>query len=295
VKSIRTSIAIRLGCAVLLSAAACSVSRAPQTRPQPQPAPAGLAHASRVVIVLVDGLRPDAITGDDAPFLHSRLERCAYSLEAQTVRPSVTLPSHASMISGLDPKDHKVTWNSYWPERGYLRAPTIFDAAHEAGLATALFGGKRKLVQLAKPDTIDVVSSPDRPGAEVMGEALDYLARPRPGLVLIHLPDADAAGHRHGWMSREQLDAIRELDGELRRLFETLEGQEESWAVIVTSDHGGHGTHHSAATPVDTTIPWILCGGGVEPRELPPLSITATARVALETLGLPTELKPHRE
>jgi len=283
--------AMLCGCAAALLAAACGgATRQPEV--QLQRAPENLARARHVVIVLIDGLRPDALTREHAPFVESRLAGCAYTLEARTVTPSVTLPSHASMISGLPPSKHRITWNSYQPERGNIRVTTIFDVAHDAGLHNALFGGKLKLLQLIKPDTVNEVSVSDRPGVEVMREAREHLARQRPHLTLIHLPDPDLAGHRYGWMSPQQLEAVRRMDALVGDLFATLEAfpEDESWAVILTSDHGGHGTHHGAATPLDTTIPWVICGNGVEPRQLPALSITATAAATLNALGLPADL-----
>jgi predicted AlkP superfamily pyrophosphatase or phosphodiesterase len=261
-------------------------ARGPVADVEVQPAPEGLARAKHVVLVLVDGLRPDSITAENAPFLRDRLEVCAYTLEAQTVRPSVTLPAHVSMVTGVPPNKHKVTWNSHAPRRGYVRVETVFDVVHRAGMSTALIGGKKKLLHLVRPDVVDYVSTSDRRSADVIEEALPFLASQRPQLTLLHLPDVDLAGHQKGWMSKRQLEVIRETDGMLRRLFETLESFEESWAVILTSDHGGHGRHHEGATAQDTTIPWIVCGSDVDPAELPPVSITATAGTALGILGL---------
>lgn len=265
-------------------------ARGPAAEVEVQPAPRGLARAEHVVVVLVDGLRPDAITVEGAPFLHGKLAVCAYTLEAQTVRPSVTLPAHVSMVTGLPPSKHKVSWNRYSPRRGHVRKETVFDAAHRAGLSTAMFGGKEKLLHLVRPGVVDFVSTSDRTSSEVLQEALPYLSAQRPQLTLLHLPDVDVLGHRWGWMGKRQLEAVRETDRMLQRLFETLEAFEESWAVILTSDHGGHGRHHDGATAPDTTIPWIVCGNEVDPAELPPVSLTATAGTALEILGLDTVL-----
>ena len=37
----------------------------------------------------------------------------------------------------------------------------------------------------------------------------------------------------------------------------------QSTLIIVTSDHGGHETHHGTDLPEDMTIPWIAWGAGV--------------------------------
>lgn len=69
----------------------------PTPIPPITPSPSPLTR--RVLILSIDGFRPDAIPLAPMPFLTSLLERSAYSLHAQTVFPSVTLVSHTSMLS----------------------------------------------------------------------------------------------------------------------------------------------------------------------------------------------------
>jgi phosphonoacetate hydrolase len=71
-----------------------------------------------VLILSIDGLRPDAIALAPMPNLLAILQNSAYTLSAQTVYPSVTLVAHASMLSGLCPSKHGVDWNDYLPEKG---------------------------------------------------------------------------------------------------------------------------------------------------------------------------------
>jgi len=87
----------------------------------------------RVVIVSIDGLRPDAILPAPMPNLISLMQSGAFSLGAQTVYPSVTLVAHASMLSGLCPSKHGVYWNEYQPELGFAEGTNLFDLAHAAG------------------------------------------------------------------------------------------------------------------------------------------------------------------
>jgi hypothetical protein len=89
----------------------------------PTPAPAG------VLIISVDGLRPEAIQLAETPNLDRLIGQGAVSWRAQTILPSVTLPGHASMLSGSSPEVHGVLWNSYEPERGYVALPTLFSVA----------------------------------------------------------------------------------------------------------------------------------------------------------------------
>src|SRR5262245_39813541 len=112
-------------------------------------APPARARAERVVIVSIDGLRPDAIDAAEAATLKRLIARGAYCATARTVRPSVTLPSHASMLSGLDPSRHQVYWNGY--HRGYFPYPTVFSVAAQCGAKSAMIFSKDKFHFLAHP------------------------------------------------------------------------------------------------------------------------------------------------
>ena len=96
-------------------------------------APPGKQRAERVIVISVDGLRPDAIDAADARTLKSLIARGAYCPKAQTIRPSITLPSHTSMLTGLDFNRHGVVWNNY--RSGYLVHPTIFSVMARSWLA----------------------------------------------------------------------------------------------------------------------------------------------------------------
>jgi predicted AlkP superfamily pyrophosphatase or phosphodiesterase len=115
----------------------------------PPPAPRGPAAAEHVLIISVDGLRPDAIDAAGALNLQALIRRGTYCPKAETVRPSVTLPSHTSMLTGLDFPRHGVVWNNFRP--GHIGHSTVFSVAAGAGLSTAMFFSKEKFHYLADP------------------------------------------------------------------------------------------------------------------------------------------------
>lgn len=49
------------------------------------------------VLFMLDGVRPDAIEQAHTPTLHALMQRGAYSMQAQSVMPSITLPCHTSI------------------------------------------------------------------------------------------------------------------------------------------------------------------------------------------------------
>ena len=54
--------------------------------------------SEKVILVLVDGMRPDGMLGCGHPFAEALVSLSAHALDAQTVIPSVTLPCHMSLF-----------------------------------------------------------------------------------------------------------------------------------------------------------------------------------------------------
>ena len=259
--------------------------------PQKSPLPAGRAGIRHVVIVSEDGLRPDALMKVPAPVHESLMKRGAYSLQAQTIRRASTLPSHAAMLSGFDVKEHGLFWNSWKPERGWIHVPTVFDAAEQQGGTAAAFVGKQKLEHIAHPGSVDVFSRPGYFCRKVVDEAARYFVDKRPQIEFIHFSDPDDRGHAVGWMSDEQLEAIRTSDKCLGSLVDAVAaaGLERETLFILSADHGGHGRNHSGSIKEDRLIPWLAWGPGVRPghRIVAPISTVDTAATALWALGYP--------
>lgn len=62
--------------------------------------------AERVILILADGMRPDALTSCGHPFVEKMKEMATYTLGARTVIPSITLPCHVSLFHSVDPARH---------------------------------------------------------------------------------------------------------------------------------------------------------------------------------------------
>jgi predicted AlkP superfamily pyrophosphatase or phosphodiesterase len=136
-------IALRALLCLLLIA---GVSDAPDAKPK-QKDPALL------VIVSIDGLRPDYITDADAhgakiPELRRFMKEGAYATGVVGVVPTVTYPSHTTLMTGVWPATHGIWANTmfdplqknfqgwYWYAED-IRVPTLWSAAAEAGRTTA--------------------------------------------------------------------------------------------------------------------------------------------------------------
>lgn len=223
------------------------------------------------------------------PNLLALMQSSAYSLSAQTVYPSVTLVSHSSMLTGLCPSKHGVDWNDYIPEKGYAQGTDLFDLAHAAGLQTVMYVGKEKLRQVTEPSSIDqFVYINDRDSVIIDRLIEDFPQDFR--VLFIHLPLVDGMGHNYGWLSSEQLSVAIRADEAIGKLLNELEARSlrNETLIIITADHGGHGTTHGSSMPEDMTIPWIASGPGIQPKSLTsPVYTMDTAATAAFALGLP--------
>jgi predicted AlkP superfamily pyrophosphatase or phosphodiesterase len=106
-----------------------------------------------VVLISVDGLKPDYVLesekhGLKIPNLRRLFKEGAYAAGVTGVTPTVTYPSHTTMVTGVSPSKHGIITNTpldpfsknmggwYWYAED-IKAPTLWDAAGRAGLITA--------------------------------------------------------------------------------------------------------------------------------------------------------------
>jgi len=243
------------------------------------------------VIISIDGLRPDALDLADTPILDGLRARGAYSPQAKTVSISETLPGHASMLSGMTPEKHGVLWGMPYIGWPGMNGPTLFNVAHDAGLETGMVLGKQKLSYLVLPGSVDELFCADVHDTEIKDRAVEFIEAGLPGVLFIHFPDTDRVGHAFGWVSVYQLQSITFVDGLIGDILAALERGDylDSTLLIITSDHGGHGTGHGDDSAVDRTVPWLAVGPGVPPGSTPSRDINTydTAATVLYALQLP--------
>ena len=111
------------------------------------------SQAEPVLLISIDGLQPaDVIEaekrGINIPNLKRFVKEGSYASGVTGVLPSVTYPSHATLVTGVSPVEHGIVGNTgfdpmqinqsgwYWYASDY-KVPTLWDAAAKAGLKTA--------------------------------------------------------------------------------------------------------------------------------------------------------------
>jgi predicted AlkP superfamily pyrophosphatase or phosphodiesterase len=116
---------------------------------------ATLAQSARptLIMISIDGLRPDYVTAADThglkiPNLRRFLKEGAFADGVTGVIPTVTYPSHTTLITGVWPTKHRILANTtfdplgknqsgwYWYAED-IKVPTLWDVARQAGMTTA--------------------------------------------------------------------------------------------------------------------------------------------------------------
>jgi len=83
---------------------------------------------------------------------------------------------------------------------------------------------------------------------DIIASAAKPILASQPDVVFAYLVAPDLAGHDQGWGSVEYSDALTSSD---RALGELIAHAGDDYAIVVTTDHGGHGNDHQLSHPID--------------------------------------------
>jgi len=270
---------------------ACLVSTGCDPARRPAAEQASAAWAENVVVITVDTLRADAVGfAGGPPGVTPALDRLAAGglvFPRAHAHAVLTLPSHASILSGLYPHQHGVRDNS-----GYRLAadvPTLGSLLSGQGFATAAFvaafpldsqfgldrGFETYDDRLPGRREDDVFALAERPGDEVVTRALSWWRAhgDRRRLLWVHVfephgPYAPREPHATRFAGQPYHGEVATADALLAPLLDELAG-EETTLVVFTSDHGeglgdhGEATHGLFAYESTLRVPLVLSGGGV--------------------------------
>lgn len=212
---------------------------------------AARAPAEHVVLVSVDGLRPEFYLDPrwPAPNLREMAREGAHAEHVTSVFPTVTYPAHTTMITGALPARHGIHYNTpfepegqtgrwYWEEET-VRVPTLWDAVREAGGRTASVGWPVSLgapVDRLLPEIwpLDPEADPIEPirrGARPPG-LVEELEREATGrltarnFTIDHLTRDDRAGAAAAYLFERYRPALLTLHLIETDHFQHLEGRE---------------------------------------------------------------------
>ncbi len=227
----------------------------------------------RVIVVVLDGLRSDAIDTFNLATLRALALGGAHTFIASTVAPSVTAAAMGSLLTGVGPDRHGLTSDRFHIPRSRGPMSPLPSLLDEAGYVTTACLAELPLLYrrvaraLARHLGVARPSFRGNCADEILTAARPSLESQRSGLILFHWPDADRAGHAEGWMSPAYGAGTRAMDAALARLayWAGVESDPDT-LLIALADHGGGGVDprdHNSAHPLDRTIPIVMAGGAV--------------------------------
>ena len=220
----------------------------------------------KVILVSIDGLRPDGLRACGHPFVKELEARCAYTYNEETVMPSVTLPCHYSMTHSVPPGRHGILTNTYVPQVRPVKG--IFEKIAEAGGKSAFLYGWDPIHDCAPPESLKFavhVNSFEEESSDTVltDEAIRLIDRHHPDFVFLYMVETDdKGGHKHGWMSEEYFRYISVAIENVKRVMERFG---EEYSFLITADHGGHDRSHGSDLPEDMTVPLFLSTPSVTP------------------------------
>lgn len=250
----------------------------------------------RVVVVVLDGLRPDAIDAFDLKHLRRLAHNGASTMVAQTVSPSITWPALTSLLTGVAPDVHGVLSDSVHVPRRRAKLAPLPELLLRCGYRSSAFLGEVPLLyrpvasRIAERLGFTEARFKGASASEVLMAARPTLAAQQRGMIFLHWADADRIGHEHGWMSPEYGEAAQRLDHALGLLVSSAELETDPRTLLIAlADHGGGGlvaNDHEGAHPLNTTIPLVLAGAAATCRQLGSVSLLDIPATIAWLLGL---------
>ena len=286
--------------------------------------PFGQQRARNLLLISLDTVRADRLgsyhyTAAQTPNL-DRLAATGLRFEQATTVVPLTLPAHASLMTGTFPGRNGVRDNGgFYLDEEHV---TLAEVLHDNGFRTGGFVGSfvldRRwgiaqgfdrffddfdLDRFANAAGMDMIQ---RPGADVVDRALEWLrAEPKqPFFAWVHLYDAhtpyEAPEPFRSRFPRTRDGAydaeIASVDTQVGRLIEALrmDGRLDNTLVVVVADHGemlgehGEETHGFFIYEPATRIPLIVSGPGVPSAVVSDqVRIADVMPTALSLLGIP--------
>ncbi len=243
----------------------------------------------KVILVLVDGMRPDGLVGCGHPFVEELLAASTHCLTARTVMPSVTLPCHMSLFHSVTPDRHGILSNDYVPQVRPIVG--LFDQLDSCGKKCAFFYTWENLRDLSRPDHLhmSVMINQHRDtdtDTRITEAAIPYILAERPDFLFLYLGETDeVGGHSAGWMSETYMGSVHKAVGCIEKLYRALPPE---YVLMVIADHGGHDRCHGTDMDEDMNIPVVITGGDYGKNvALPEASILDIAPTVAHILGVP--------
>lgn len=237
--------------------------------------------AKHVIFVSIDGFRPDFYLGSEwqTPNLHALMKDGAYAKGVNSVFPSMTYPSHTTIVTGVQPAKHGIYYNNiftpdgekqepYWQDSS-IHVPTIWKAAKDKGMTVASLywpvsanapvdynipdiGGLGDQVREqyslpkdfyaeVKKEVFGAADKIDHGKNQNIAKIAAYIIKKsKPQLMTIHVFSVDGASHAVGRNGTQVQEAVADADTAVGIIIDALKGA-GIWDSTVLLIGGDHG------------------------------------------------------
>lgn len=257
-----------------------------------------VTNQPHVLIIGIDGCRPDALLAAKTPYINGLAKNGASSFKAQDGLPTVSGPNWASALNGVWGEKHHV-WGNYFPVPDRMSQFPVFfhylKLADSNAVSASIVHWAPINEHLVTETNADIIGT-YKTDEEVTRMAILVLRNKSLRAMFVHFEDVDICGHtfRFAPDSPQYIKTIETTDGYVGQIIRALHARKnydkEDWLVIVTTDHGGHSTGHGQDVPEDRTIFIIVSGPDAARGTIdPPPEIVDVAATALKHLGVPID------
>uniref|UniRef100_UPI00321806DF alkaline phosphatase family protein n=1 Tax=uncultured Draconibacterium sp. TaxID=1573823 RepID=UPI00321806DF len=229
---------------------------------------------NKVLIIGVDGCRPDSFIKANTPNSDSLMKTGAYTFNAKTDEISSSGICWTGMLTGVWHNKHKVVTNKY-KNPNIEEFPHFFRRVKQFNPELKTYSviqwtAIHKILQEGDADVVKTFGNDKL----VTGEVVRNLTNADVDVMFVQLDDVDHAGHEFDYVpeSENYIKAVENADSQIGRMVNALKKREnyknENWLVIVSTDHGGSNREHGKNIKEHTTIFCIVSGGSAERGEI---------------------------
>jgi len=257
----------------------------------------GNGKEPKLLIIGIDGCRPDGISAAYTPNLDDLMANGTYSLDARNTGITSSGPGWSSMLTGVWQDKHKVVDNSF-SGSNFTRYPHFFKRIEESDPENRTVSVSQWHPindQIAK-GFVDVARNTEDLSEDVKNKAVAELGVQSLTALFVHFDDVDHAGHGSGFdpENPKYLQAIETVDKAIGEVIQAMKSrsnyENEDWAILVSTDHGGIGTSHGGDTDEERTIFMIVSGDNIPHKEISKTTTEVTVPPANNCLNSDTEL-----
>lgn len=249
---------------------------------------------NKVLIIGIDGCRPDALLVANTNNIDSLWKNGAYTFNAKADEISSSGICWTSMLTGVWHDKHNVISNDY-------KNPNIKEFPHffrrvkqfKQELSTYSIVNWDPIHKILQTNDADVVKS-FKTDEAVTEEVIHILSEDNVDVIFVQFDDVDHAGHYYDFdtLSEEYILSITVADMQVGRIVQSLRQRSnynnENWLIIITTDHGGSNFRHGLNIKEHTTVFYIVSGDNTNKGEIiDDVNIIDVSITAMKHLGVP--------